>query len=59
MVVGVTLVFLTNVPEIEIRVMTTSRDLFSATKELKRDYQPRSNLVKDENVDCLQISTIF
>jgi hypothetical protein len=34
------------------------RDLYGSISEFKRDYQPRNNLVKDENGD-LQILTIF
>jgi hypothetical protein len=29
------------------------RDLYNGINEFKRDYQPRSNLVKDENGDLL------
>jgi hypothetical protein len=29
------------------------RDLYRGINEFKRDYQPRSNLVKDENGDLL------
>jgi hypothetical protein len=31
----------------------TLRDLYKWINDLKRDYQPRSNLVKDENGDLL------
>jgi hypothetical protein len=37
----------------------TIKDLYRGTHKFKRGYQPRSNLVKDENVNCLQILTIF
>jgi hypothetical protein len=35
------------------------RDLYRRINEFKRGYQPRNNLVKDENGDCLRIPTIF
>jgi hypothetical protein len=35
------------------------RDLYKGMNEFKRGYQSRSNLVKDENSDCLRIHTVF
>jgi hypothetical protein len=35
------------------------RHRYRGINEFKRGYQPRNNLVKDENGDCLQIHTIF
>jgi hypothetical protein len=35
------------------------RDLYTGINEFKRGYQPRSNIVNDENGDCLQIPTTF
>jgi hypothetical protein len=35
------------------------RDQYRVINEFRRGYQPRSNLVKDENVLCLQITTTF
>jgi hypothetical protein len=34
-------------------------DLYRGIKEFKRGYQPRNNLVKEENGDLLADSTIF
>jgi hypothetical protein len=33
--------------------MKNIRDLYRGINEFKRDYQPRSNLIKDENGDLL------
>jgi hypothetical protein len=35
------------------------RDLYRGINDFKRGYQPRSNLVKDENGDLLADSTTF
>jgi hypothetical protein len=35
------------------------RDLYRGINEFKRGYKLRNNLVKDENVDLLQIPAIF
>jgi hypothetical protein len=35
------------------------RDLYRGINKLKRCYQPRNNLVKDENVDLHQLSIDF
>jgi hypothetical protein len=38
---------------------TNITDLYSGKNEFKRGYQPRSNLVKDENCDLLADSQIL
>jgi hypothetical protein len=37
------------------------RDLYRGINELKKGYQPRNNMIKEENGDviCLQIPTVF
>jgi hypothetical protein len=35
------------------------RDIYTGINECKKGYQPIANLVKDENVLCLLISTTF
>jgi hypothetical protein len=36
-----------------------TKDLYRGINKFRKSYQPSNNLVKDENVDCLQIPTLF
>jgi hypothetical protein len=42
--------------ELALNSKNKNRDLYTGTNEFKRGYQPRNDVVKDENADLLAVS---